>query len=367
MIRSPDADSRQDTMWFLLPSVMLGTIGVLAPFSMLKGGWSAESSMFVAAVAGLAGVSAGLVLSDGMFPDGRKGWGRVASVWLGVGMYLPAFVLGKVAGRDVPILFAGVAVWVMWSSVLFADLFRLSAVQSVRFAARFHGLCAVGAAASVLFPEDVFPWFGTAALLVGGFPAAWINRYVRAAYPLPPPDAPPDAADDEDEGEALRPTFPAPNAETESDPGPAWPAVPPQTAGGERLFLRWLVAVAVDEALIFGWLFLHPLGIPGLGTLIVVMMFGMLLFYQPVGERLGGTVGQRLAGIRLIEPGYPSDPPSVAEVGYRHVQRIAFFWGILSALLYWMEAALQTPEERVRMAQGADWPRPRRGWMFIER
>lgn len=369
MTRMPDADSRRDTMWFLLPSVLLGTIGFLAPFSMIKGGWSVELSVVVASLAGLGGVSAGLLLSDEMFPDGRKGLGRVAAVWLGVAMYLPSLVLGKVVGRDLPLLFAGVAIWVMWSSLLFSDLFRLSAGQAVRFAALFHGLCAVGAAASVLFPEDVFAWFGTAALLAGGLPAAWINRHVRVAYPTPRAQAEPEREESGDEAGSEAPPIleVEPDGEPDDEPAPRWPVVPPQAADGERLLVRWLFALAVDEALIFGWLFLHPLGIPGIGVPIVLMMFGMLLFYQPVGERLGGTVGQRLARIRLIEPGYPDDPPSVAEVGYRHVQRIAFFWGVLSALLYWMEAALQSPEERTRAAQGADWPKPRRGWMFIER
>lgn len=347
-------------MWFLLPSVLLGTMGFLTSFK-IQGGWGIEASIVIAALSGLSGVSVGLMLSDGMFPDGRKGLGRVAAVWLGVAMYLPALVLGTAMARNGPMLFMGVAVWVMWSTVLFSDLFRLSAVQAVRFAARFHGLCAVGVAVSALFPESVFPWFGTAALLVGGLPAAWINRSVRAADPRPGTTPDMEVCGDETGGGAS----PSPDAETNGDP--VRPTVPPQFASGERLFMLWLFAVAVDETIIFGWLLLHPLGIPGAGTLIVIMMFGMHMFYQPVGEWLGGTVGQRLAGIRLIEPGYPNDPPSFAEVGYRHVQRVAFFWGILSALLYWIEAALQSPEERARMAQGADWPNPRRSWMFIER
>lgn len=104
----------------------------------------------------------------------------------------------------------------------------------------------------------------------------------------------------------------------------------------DSLFTRWLSSCAIDYALLISAILFFALGWPGghdplaAVTLIVLVQ----LLYQPLGELLGGTLGQRLAGIRLIAPGEASTT-SIATVIRRHGERMGIVWGVLAAHLYW--------------------------------
>lgn len=358
----------------MLP-VLFGTAAFLAPLFASRGA-GLETAATIAGLAGLAGVQLGLVMSDATFPDGKGGFGRAAGLWLGLACLMPAVVLGEALHGSFAFLFMGAAIWVMASGILFGQLFRLSAGQALRFSAIFYGGSCVLAAVSLLFPS-AWPYIGTAAWLGGGFPAAWINTYVRLRYPEPMPSLPIDA-DDEPE-EAPEP-FP-PTAETAvrpqepegDDEGPPLPAVPAQTAEGSQLALRWAMSVFWDytilAALFVGGIRLvREMGGGMDEALTALGCFAVVYFlYQPLGERFGGTFGQRMNGIRIIEPGYPDASPDASVVAWRAFLRIGLFWGVLSALFYWLEAVFVGPEERARLAQGRLFGRPRREWMFIER
>ncbi|MGE5517952.1 MAG: hypothetical protein ACM31D_19285 [Bacteroidota bacterium] len=102
------------------------------------------------------------------------------------------------------------------------------------------------------------------------------------------------------------------------------------------LLLRWLLACAIDYTLLIGATLFLALGWPGghepLRAVILICLVHML--YQPLGEVLGGTLGQRMAGIRLNAPGAISTT-SIATVIRRHGERMGIVWGVLAAYLYW--------------------------------
>lgn len=125
------------------------------------------------------------------------------------------------------------------------------------------------------------------------------------------------------------------------------PANQPRT-----IFIRWLFACVIDYALLIAAVLFFALGWPsGQGPLQAVILISLAyLLYQPLGEVLGGTLGQRLAGIRLVAPGTVSIT-SIATVIRRHGERIGIFWGILAAILYWRERLSASAPERFRI----DW------------
>jgi len=252
-LKLPDVNSRRDTAWFLTPAVLFGTAAFLVTFPALRG-TDIETVAVIAGLAGLAGVSIGLVMTDATFPDGKGGWGRAGGLWLGLACLMPAVVFGGVLRGGFPFLFTGAALWVMASGILFGQLFHLSAGQALRFCAIFYGGSSVLAAVSLLAPS-AWPYIGTAAWMGGGFPAAWINTYVRLRYPEPRARSPIDEEEAEPE-EAPEP--PPPPAETaarseepeEDDEGPPLPAVPTQTAKGSQLAFLWVVSLFWDYAIL---------------------------------------------------------------------------------------------------------------------
>lgn len=354
---------------------MFGSTGFLSSFPVLRG-FDIETSAVIAGLAGMVGVSIGLVMSDATFPDGRKGFGRAGALFLGLACMIPAVVLGGVLRGNLPFLFMGAAIWVMTSGLLFAQLFRLSAHQALRFAAIFYGGSSVLLAVSIVSPV-AWPYIGTAAWLFGGWPAAWINTYVRVKYPVPPESPPIDEEDDEPE-ETPPPAPPpstiedAPTAQDDDDDF-LLPFVPPQTLAGSQLALRWGMAVLFDYAVLVGIFIVgisvaKDAGVGMNGALSALgWYFAIVVLYQPIGERFGGTLGQRINKIRIIEPGRPEHSPDTSVVAWRAILRIGFFWGVLSSLFYWLDAVFIDPKDRERMAQGFPSSYPRREWMFIER
>jgi transposase-like protein len=372
-LKLPDVNSRRDTAWFLSPSVLLGTTGFLSSFPALRG-VDLETSAVIAGLVGLAGVSLGLVMSDATFPDGRKGFGRAGALFLGLACMMPSIMLGGALRDNTAYLFMGAAIWVMTSGLLFAQLFRLSAEQSLRFAAIFYGGSSVLLAISVVSPV-AWPYIGTVAWLFGGWPAAWINTYVRVKYPVPP-ESPPIDGDDEPEETSPPPSCATALPREEDEDGDevsALPVVPPQTLPGSQLALRWGLAVLFDYAVLVG-LFIVGISVAkdaGVGMdgalSALSWYFAIVVLYQPIGERFGGTLGQRINKIQIIEPGRPEHSPDTSVVAWRAMLRIGFFWGFLSSLFYWLDAVFIDPKDRERMAQGFPSSYPRREWMFIER
>lgn len=105
-----------------------------------------------------------------------------------------------------------------------------------------------------------------------------------------------------------------------------------------RLFLRWLASCAIDYGLLIAAILFFALHWPGGGAPLGTVALNVLaqLLYQPLGELLGGTIGQRLAGIRLIAPGVVA-PVSITTIIRRHAERIGVFWGLFFACRYWWE------------------------------
>ncbi|NFV80629.1 hypothetical protein [Magnetospirillum aberrantis] len=99
------------------------------------------------------------------------------------------------------------------------------------------------------------------------------------------------------------------------------------------LFLRWLLACGIDYLLLAAAVVILVLGWPGVREPLstIAMIFAVGLFSQPLGEILGGTVGQRLAGIRLV---WTSGDPLRGAV-LRHGYRLGMLWAVVDAIRYW--------------------------------
>lgn len=123
----------------------------------------------------------------------------------------------------------------------------------------------------------------------------------------------------------------------------------------KHLFVRWLASCVIDYGLLAAATLFFALGWPGgsepLRTVVLIALVQLL--YQPLGELLGGTVGQRLTGIRLIAPSTISTV-SIATIIRRHGERMGVLWGLLAAYLYWRKR-LGPQETRTAATSPGGW------------
>lgn len=376
------SDRTAPTVTFQIPCAVLAVMGFLLVYKVAAGTANSEAAFFAGALGGMAGLSLGLFVGDRGYPDGRGGWGRVAAVWLGLIVLSPAaFAGGFRAPGGVSVALALAMLWVAYSVVLYANLQLLTARQAIRFSLIFYGLSAAVGVFAALFPT-IGLYVVAVAMLFGGYPAVFINAWVRVE---PVPAASPVPADDV---AAAAPPYdplpePAPEPSVRADddadddlPPVARPRVAPQSLSGGQLMARWIMAVFWDYALLAGIFVAGVWWVRGQSVAAADRMelafssmgvyFVIYLLYQPLGEGLfGGTLGQKINGIRLVEPGTGATPDS-SVVARRHMCRIGVFWAALAVLFYWLEWASVGPEERTRVADGRRSANGR-DWMFIER
>ncbi|MGE5475545.1 MAG: hypothetical protein ACM3Q1_02740 [Bacteroidales bacterium] len=104
----------------------------------------------------------------------------------------------------------------------------------------------------------------------------------------------------------------------------------------KRLLARWLVSCILDYTLLAAAILFFalywPAGQEPLRAVLLILLVQLL--YQPLGEAVGGTIGQRLSGIRLTAPA-PASALAITTIIRRHGERIGVLWGLLSAYLYW--------------------------------
>lgn len=382
MAKSSFSERRSLAVTFLIPCAVLAVMGFLLVYKAAAGTANSEGAFFAGALGGMAGLSLGLFVGDRGYPDGRGGWGRVAAVWLGIVMLTPAIFAGGLrASGGISTTLALGMVWVAYSAVLYGNLHLLNARQAIRFAMAFYGLSAAVGVFAALFPT-VGPYVAAAVVLFGGYPAAFINAWARVEPAPVPSPVPADEVMD-----AALPDEPLPEPVSEPAGGLAddadddlppvvRPRIAPQSLGGGQLMARWVMAVFWDYALLVGIFIAGVWWVRGQSVAAADRMelafsamgvyFVIYLLYQPLGEGLfGGTLGQKINGIRLVAPGTGTAPDS-GVVARRHMCRIGVFWAVLAVLFYWLEWAGVGPEERARVADGRRSANGR-DWMFIER
>lgn len=177
-----DFSSRALTLGFLLPPVALGCLGLLSFITP-----SGEDDLFIAALMGLAGMSVGHLLSNGLFPDGWRGFGRIAGLWLGFALMLPAVLVGGAAiGGGYSGLAAMAAAWVMASSILFGNWHLLTGRQIICFAKTFYGWSALALVLLSMLPHGVAAVAALGMLFASAWGASVLNQHLRAISPLVP-------------------------------------------------------------------------------------------------------------------------------------------------------------------------------------
>ena len=58
----------------------------------------------------------------------------------------------------------------------------------------------------------------------------------------------------------------------------------------------------------------------------IVLFFGLWALYEPICTTTGGTIGNRIKGIRVRQQSYPSLKPNIFQSFIRYIFKVAFGW-----------------------------------------